>query len=73
MLFTQAFICGRNNFHIFCRQITIIAKSTIYQAWTWINSTLATGLHARKGCTKINHSCHGERKTVSYVQPVGAS
>eukprot|EP00955_Chlamydomonas_euryale_P068375 360105-Chlamydomonas_euryale.AAC.5 len=29
----------RANFHIFCRQISIIAKSTIVQAWIWINST----------------------------------
>eukprot|EP00955_Chlamydomonas_euryale_P085899 364174-Chlamydomonas_euryale.AAC.6 len=29
----------RNNFHIFCRQVTIIAKSTINQAWTWTNIT----------------------------------
>eukprot|EP00955_Chlamydomonas_euryale_P074637 362083-Chlamydomonas_euryale.AAC.4 len=27
------------SFHIFCRQITVIVKSTVNQAWTWINST----------------------------------
>eukprot|EP00955_Chlamydomonas_euryale_P040314 351648-Chlamydomonas_euryale.AAC.3 len=32
-------LSGRNNFHIFFRQVTIIAKGTINQAWTWINST----------------------------------
>eukprot|EP00955_Chlamydomonas_euryale_P092106 364681-Chlamydomonas_euryale.AAC.19 len=30
---------GRNNLHIFCCQSTIIAKSTINQAWIWMNST----------------------------------
>eukprot|EP00955_Chlamydomonas_euryale_P098937 365184-Chlamydomonas_euryale.AAC.7 len=36
-LFTGFF--GRNKFHIFCRQISIIAKSVITKAYTWINIT----------------------------------
>eukprot|EP00955_Chlamydomonas_euryale_P098525 365152-Chlamydomonas_euryale.AAC.4 len=29
---------GCKNLDMFCRQITIIGRSTIHQAWTWTNS-----------------------------------
>eukprot|EP00955_Chlamydomonas_euryale_P053161 355384-Chlamydomonas_euryale.AAC.4 len=38
-LTSSHWLFGRNTFQIFCHQITTIAKGTINQAWTWMNST----------------------------------
>eukprot|EP00955_Chlamydomonas_euryale_P011173 120564-Chlamydomonas_euryale.AAC.2 len=74
--FTYTGFSGCNNFHISFHQVTIIAKSTIIQAWTWIHSTLGCRVAHWEKLHNISHSRHGGRKTVpsvSYVQPFGAS
>eukprot|EP00955_Chlamydomonas_euryale_P057900 356920-Chlamydomonas_euryale.AAC.2 len=63
----------RNNFHTFFAKSQSLQRAPLTRPGS--GSTALTGYHVShyKGLHNISHSRHGERKTMSYAQSVGAS